>query len=109
MIECDEGRYHIHWNRFSDPWRSHMTITIDLQPEIERGLAAQAQARGVSLADYVQEIVSREARVSEATPAPLEAKNLFDLFDPVRGLLSDEEIDTLFARNRSLSRPVDLA
>ena len=38
-----------------------------------------------------------------------EAKNLFELFAPVRGLLSDEEIDTLFARNRSLGRPVDLS
>jgi hypothetical protein len=36
-------------------------------------------------------------------------RNLFDLFAPVRGLLTDEEIDTLFARNRSMSRPVDLS
>jgi hypothetical protein len=36
-------------------------------------------------------------------------KNLFELFAPVRGLLTDDEIDTLFARNRSGSRPVDLS
>ena len=41
-----------------------MTITRNLQPEIERGLLAQAQARGVSLSDYVQEIVTRRAHVS---------------------------------------------
>ena len=88
-----------------------MTITIDLQPEIERNLLAQAHARGVSLNDYVQEIVTREARAFQATDkAPRdEARNLFELFAPVRGLLSDEEIDTLFARNRSLGRPVDLS
>ena len=86
-----------------------MVITIDLQPEIERGLLAQAQAKGVSLTDYVQEIVVREARVGEAAENASEAKNLFELFTPVRGLLTDEEIDTLFARNRSPSRPVDLS
>ena len=86
-----------------------MVITIDLQPEVERGLLAQAQAKGVSLTDYVQEIVAREAHVSEAAENASGAKNLFELFAPVRGLLTDEEIDTLFARNPSLSRPVDLS
>jgi hypothetical protein len=83
-----------------------LTITLNLQPEIEKGLLAQAEAKGVSLTDYVQEIVTREVHVSESAPAS-EAKNLFDLFAPVRGLLTDEEVDTLFARNRSFSRPVD--
>jgi len=54
------------------------------------------------------------ASVSADPPAALNAssgepKNLFDLFAPVRGLLTDDEIDTLFARNRSMSRPVDLS
>jgi hypothetical protein len=77
-----------------------MTITLDLQPEVERGPVAQAQARGVSLAEYVREIVTREAQVTETGPAS-EAKNLYEPFTPVRGLLSDEEIDSLFARSRS--------
>ena len=37
-----------------------------------------------------------------------EAKNLSELLAPVRGLLTDEEVDTLFERNRSPSRPIDL-
>lgn len=88
-----------------------MTITLDLQPEIERGLLAQAQARGVSLTDYAQEVLAREAKAAEAPPVAnaSEAKNLFDLFAPVRGLLTDEEVDTLFKRNSSLGRPVDLS
>jgi hypothetical protein len=51
--------------------------------------------------------------LDEQTPARVsgadlgEPKSLFELFAPVRGLLTDEEIDTLFARNRSMSRPVD--
>jgi hypothetical protein len=86
-----------------------MTLTIDLQPEIERGLLAQAQAKGVSLTDYAQEILAREAHVSEAEPAPPRTgQALIDVCAEVRGLLTDEEIDTMFARNRSMSRPVDL-
>jgi hypothetical protein len=42
-----------------------MTITLDLQPDIERGLQAQAQAKGVSLAAYAQEVLAREARAAE--------------------------------------------
>ena len=30
-------------------------------------------------------------------PPELKATNLFELFEPIRGLLTDEEIDTLFA------------
>ena len=39
-----------------------MTITLNLQPEIERGLQAQANAKGVSLTDYAQEVLAREAK-----------------------------------------------
>ena len=41
--------------------------------------------------------------------SPGEPQNLFDLCAAVRGLLTDDEIDTLFARNRSMGRPVDLS
>ncbi|MGO4880691.1 MAG: hypothetical protein ACLP59_07705 [Bryobacteraceae bacterium] len=41
--------------------------------------------------------------------SPGEPENLFDLFAPVRGLLTGDEIDTLFARNRSMSRPAGLS
>ena len=37
------------------------------------------------------------------------ARNLVDLFEPVRGLLTDEEVDALFSRNPSTARPLDLA
>ncbi len=88
-----------------------MTFTIDLQPEIERCLLAQAQAKGVSLTDYVKEIVSREVHISTAGPAQPRrtGQALIDVCAEVRGVLTDEEIDTLFARNRSVSRPVDLS
>jgi len=39
----------------------------------------------------------------------MKASNLMELFEPIRGLLTDEEVDTLFSRNPSTGRLVDLA
>lgn len=87
-----------------------MTITLDLPPAIEQGLRAQAQAQGVSLTDFVGQIVERQAHLAGPVgSAPTQAKNLYELFAPVRGLLTDEEIETLFRRNPSPGRPVDLS
>ena len=55
-----------------------MTFTLSLSPEVEKRLAAQAQERGVSLYDYLQEIVTREARLSGVLPSAQES-NLSDL------------------------------
>lgn len=45
-----------------------MSITLNLNPEVERGLTARARARGMSLADYLQELAAQEvARFPEAT------------------------------------------
>ena len=87
-----------------------MTITPDLLPEIENGLLAQAAARGVSLTDYVKEIVVREAHVSQESARPRTGQDLIDvcarvsseptpagdmveLFAPLRGLNIDFERD----------------
>jgi hypothetical protein len=88
-----------------------MTITLDLPPDIEQGLRAQAQAQGVSLTDFVGQIVERQAHLANSVTASehVPAKNLYELFAPIRGLLTDEEIDSLFSRNPSPGRPVDLA
>lgn len=39
-----------------------MTVTLDLNPEVEKGLQARAQARGLSLHEYLQEIVAGRAK-----------------------------------------------
>jgi hypothetical protein len=52
-----------------------MTVTLELNPEIEQGLLAQARERGVSLGDYLQEIVSKQARAA-ASPAVGSGKGL---------------------------------
>jgi hypothetical protein len=38
-----------------------MSVTLNLNPDVEKDLAAQAQVRGISLTDYLQEITAREA------------------------------------------------
>ena len=88
-----------------------MTITLDLQPEIERGLLAQAQAKGLSLADFVREVVAREAKRGETGTALASrtGQELIDACARVRGLLTDEEVDSLFSRTPSTSRPVDFS
>lgn len=85
-----------------------VTITLDLEPEVEHGLLVQATARGVSLADYAREILAREAKPS-ATSARRTGQDLVDACTRIRGLLTDEEVDTLFARTPSASRPVDFS
>jgi hypothetical protein len=82
-----------------------MTITIDLQPEIEKGLLVRATARGISLVDYVKEIVAREAHSPQAhAAAPSEAKNLLELFanSPFQGL------DMEFERDKDYGREIEL-
>ena len=88
-----------------------MTITLDLQPEIERGLLAQAQAKGLSLADFVREVVAREAKRGETGTALASrtGQELIDACARVRGLLTDEEVDSLFSRTPSTSRPADFS
>jgi hypothetical protein len=41
-----------------------MTFTLNLDPEVEQQLLAQARERGVSLDAFLQEIVSQQARVA---------------------------------------------
>ena len=55
-----------------------MTVTLDLSPEVKDKLLAQARERGVSLQEYLQEIVAREAHVLTALPSAQE-NNLSDL------------------------------
>jgi hypothetical protein len=90
-----------------------MTIIVEVGPEVRAELARQAAARGHALEVYAASLLEDAAHV----PANLhghdescaaKASNLMDLFEPVRGLLSDEEVDTLFTRNPSTGRPLDL-
>ena len=83
-----------------------MTITLDLQPETERGLVAQATARGLSLLDYVNEIVVRQAHTHSRSENRT-GQELIDSCEKVRGLLTDDEVDILFRRTPSFARLVE--
>ena len=59
-----------------------MTVTIKLSPEAEKFLMARAHARGVSLDDYLQEHVAKEAGFPVAVePCPMhkQFRSLSDL------------------------------
>ncbi len=77
-----------------------MNVTLSLNPEIEKGLIARAQARGVSLDEYLQELVAREAGLPDAAePRPIHKR-----FDN----LSDLLLNSPFAgANLDLDRPKD--
>ena len=85
-----------------------MTVTISLDPDVERGLLARAHERGVSLDDYLLELVAREAGLpdtaDEARPAPRPFANLSDLLlnSPLAGANLNLE------RSKDYPRAIDL-
>ena len=84
-----------------------MTVTLNLNPEVEESLMARARARGVSLDDYIQELVAKEAGLPVATepgPTHREFDNLSDflLNSPFAGANLDIE------RCKDYPRPVDI-
>jgi hypothetical protein len=84
-----------------------MNVTLNLNPEVEKGLMARAHARGVSLDDYLQELVVREVGLpgdAETRPAGKQFDNLSDLLlnSPFAGANLDLE------RSKDYPRPVDL-
>jgi hypothetical protein len=91
-----------------------MSLTVELRPEVERALAAQAAARGMDVPAYAATLLEQAAQppppesqdrtTQPKRPRPPGRKNLAELFaeSPLKGL------DLDFSRNRSTSRPVDL-
>jgi len=84
-----------------------MTVTLNLNPEVEKGLMARAHARGVSLDNYLQELVAKEAGLPvapESRPNQKPFDNLSDLLlnSPFAGANLDLE------RPQDHPRPVDL-
>jgi hypothetical protein len=73
-------------------------MTIDLSTEKQAAFNATAQARGLSAEDYARQVLGSE--MEEGAPKP--AKDIEQLFAPLRGLNPD------FSRNPSTGRPVEL-
>ena len=83
-----------------------MTLTIELQPEMERSLLARASAKGRSLTAFAQEVLAREAS-PEVAAVPPTGQALVDSAARLRGLLSDSDVDLLSNRTPSQSRPIN--
>ena len=83
-----------------------MTITVDIRPEVHAELARQAASSGKPVDAYAASLLEEAVHLPAAPAAP-PAKNLVELFAPVRGLFADGELD--FGRDPSTDRPIDLS
>jgi hypothetical protein len=81
-----------------------VTVTLHLDPDVEKRLIAQAHERGVSLDDYVQEIVTREACSSVSAPSSIRAANLSDLLLNSPFARANPQLE----RSQDYSRPTEL-
>jgi hypothetical protein len=86
-----------------------MTITLNIRPEVQAELARQAASQGRALEAVAATLLQEAVRVPPPGASKTPAKDLVELFEPMRGLLTDEEIDVIFRRNPSTRRPVDLS
>ena len=86
-----------------------MTITLDIRPEVQAELARQAAAQGCPIEAIAATLLEEAVHLPTSAASRAPAKNLVELSEPIRGLLTDEEIDVIFSRNPSTSRPIDLS
>jgi hypothetical protein len=88
-----------------------MTITVDITPEVEAGLARQAAAHGRAIEAYAANLLEEAVRppARNATNAEKEKgegpRTLVEVCAMVRGLTDDVD----FSRNRDTGRLVDLS
>jgi hypothetical protein len=84
-----------------------MSITVDVRPEVQAELARQGAAQGRALEDCAASLLEDAANVPPERLPRRAGQELIDASAKVRGLLTDEEVDTLFSRKPSFARPVD--
>ena len=80
-----------------------MTLTIDLKPEVEAGLAAQARAKGVSVTEYVRSLLEQFAQSGSQMTGEQRVNALHEWAKgfPQVAPLSDEAIsrESLYSRD----------
>jgi len=81
-----------------------MTVTLELEPEVELTAAKQAEADGLPFAKYVESVV-REAIFKRRRVEQLSQKSFDQILKPFRDEvessgMSDEELDGLFRQAR---------
>jgi hypothetical protein len=83
-----------------------MTITLDIRPEVQAELARQAAKQGRAIEAVAVALLEDAVHVPSSKPQAT-AKDMVELFAPIRGLFADGELD--FSRNPSTGRPIDLS
>lgn len=84
-----------------------MTIQIT-KPEVEALINQRLQSGAFKDAeDVIMQALQSSPPPQPAAGPAARAKNIDELFAPVRGLFEDGELD--FSRNPSTSRPIDLS
>ncbi len=85
-----------------------MKVSVEIPEDRAPRFQKEAEARGLTVDRWLLELAEQNAPRWPEEERPRTGQALVDVCAQVRGLLSDEEIDTMFARNRSMSRPIDL-
>ncbi|MGH8246433.1 MAG: hypothetical protein ACREUU_08370 [Gammaproteobacteria bacterium] len=55
-----------------------MTVTVELKPEVEASLVAQARAKGLPLDRYIQDLIEQLASLDVQAMTPKEREQAFD-------------------------------
>jgi plasmid stability protein len=70
-----------------------MTITVDVRPEVQAELARQAAAHGLPIEAHAASLLEEAVHLPAAEPANAPAKDMIELFAPLRGLNIEFERD----------------
>jgi len=79
-----------------------MTITLDIRPEVQAELARQAAAQGRAIESYAAALLEEAVHIPATALPELAAKDMVELFAPLRGLNID------FERDRDAGRDIQL-
>ena len=88
-----------------------MDLTVHIPDEAVPAL--KAKASGVSLEVFAEQVLLEQIQDEDipatevSSPVRRTGQELIDACAKVQGLLTDEEVNTLFGRNLSFARPVD--
>jgi hypothetical protein len=93
--------------RYRKNLEAPVTITVDIRPEVQAELARQAAARGRAIEAHAATLLEDAVHLPAERLPRRTGQELIDACAKVRGLLTNEEVDTLFSRNPSSARPVD--
>lgn len=81
-----------------------MTVTLELEPEVEMTASEQAKERGLPLEEYVESVV-KETVLKRRRVQKLSEKSFDEILKPFRDEveasgISDDELDNLFNQAR---------